>query len=333
MNKKRSLGLDPLQREAVAWVQKFASGQAKPEDAELLKQWVGQSPAHAAAMAEASRTWRDIATSGRDLRQHQEAMSVSLTDLRRQREGFERRAFLGGLAAASAGGAVYAVVRPPFGLWPSWAELHADYRTGTGQQQSVMFAGDVAIRLNTQTSLAVRPPVEGADRIELIAGEASFLRSSGTHRSLVVLAGDGRIVAGASRFDVRHIAGDTDAVCVTCYDGAVRVEQRDKAVVLGLGQQVRYGGGGLGPIATINADIISAWQRGIVIFHGTPLADVITEINRYRPGKIILLNHELGRQPVSGRFRIDQMGEILMRLERAFDARLRDLPGGIVLVT
>ncbi len=329
----RHPGLDPLQREAVAWVQKLASGQATLEDAELLKEWCARSAAHASAFAEASRTWREITPAGHDLRQNFPVASHSLTDLRGRRQFVERRAFLGGLAAASVAGAVYAVFRPPFGLWPSWAELHANYRTGTGEQQSMIFAGDVSIHLNTQTSLAVRPPVSNADQVELIAGEASFTKSPRAHRSLVVLAKNGRTIADASHFEVRHIDDEGDTVCVTCYDGAIHVEQKDEAIVLRLGQQVRYGGAGLGPIVAIDPDIVSAWQRGIVIFHRTSLAEVVAEINRYRPGRIILLNQELGRELVSGRFRINQMDEILTRLEQAFYAKLRELPGGIVLMS
>ena len=160
---ERQPWLDPVQREAVVWVQKLASGQATLEDAELLKQWCAQSAAHADAFAEASQTWQGMASAGRGFRQRYPEASASLTDIRKQRELFERRAFLGGLAAASAAGVIYAVIRPPLGLWPSWAELHASYRTGTGEQQSMVFAGDVSIRLNTQTSITVRPRFKDVD--------------------------------------------------------------------------------------------------------------------------------------------------------------------------
>jgi transmembrane sensor len=69
------------------------------------------------------------------------------------------------------------------------------------------------------------------------------------------------------------------------------------------------------------------------VFRATPVAEVVEEINRYRPGRIILINAALGRKPVTGRFRIDKMDEILSRLELAVSARIQTLPGGIVLLS
>ena len=51
-------------------------------------------------------------------------------------------------------------LKPPLGLWPSLSELGADYRTGTGEQRTIAFAGDVQIALNTQTSLTIRPATD-----------------------------------------------------------------------------------------------------------------------------------------------------------------------------
>lgn len=323
--------LDPVRREAVAWVQRLASGRATAADAAALRQWRARSAAHEAAFAEARRIWADIAPAGRGLRGRGAAAAPAIPPARASR-GPGRRAFLtGGLAGAAAAAAGLAVVNPPLGLWPSLAEMSADFSTGTGEQREVSVADGVAVRLNTQTSIAVQPAPE-EDRIELIAGEASF--AARRERALVVLAAGGRTVASAARFDVRHVRDGTGmAVCVTCLEGGVGIEHRGRTAALGPGQQLRYGEAGLGRMVAIDPDIASAWQRGIVVFRSTPLAQVVEEINRYRPGRIILVNAELGRQPVSGRFRTDRMDDILLRLEQAFGATLRNLPGGIVLMS
>jgi transmembrane sensor len=103
--------LDPLQREAVAWVGRLTSGKATTADAEALRRWCDQSAAHAAAFAAASRLWRDLEPAGRDLRHRGQAAWSQ-----RRHPTINRRALLGaGLAAAAAG--AYCVVRPPLGLW------------------------------------------------------------------------------------------------------------------------------------------------------------------------------------------------------------------------
>jgi transmembrane sensor len=322
--------IDPIEREALFWVEHITSGQATTADAEALDRWRRQSPAHDAAFAQARGLWDDVGLAGRNLRER-EAPASGLAIWAMPRRTVSRRGVVGyALAAAASGAAGYAVVSPPFGLWPSWRELSADYRTGTGEQRELTFADDISVRLNTQTSIALRSAEGEAARLELIAGEASFAASSQDRRSLVVLAANGRAIASRAKFDVRCLGS---SVCVTGLDGEIRVEQQADAVTIGPGQQVRYDGNGLGEVATVDTDATSAWQRGVLIFRDAPLATVVDEINRYRPGKVVLLNAALGRELVNGRFRIDHIDEVLGRIERVFSARIRSLPGGIVLIS
>jgi transmembrane sensor len=322
--------LDPIRHQAVAWVQRMRSGEATADDAKALTEWCAQSPGHVAALAEAKRMWSDIGAAGKILRAHSHGVATSLDRLNERRRVVGRRAFLGGGLAAAAS---YAVVHPPFHLWPSFSELSADYRTATGEQRRIELAADVSVQLNTQSSLAIEPADANADRVQLISGEASFVTSTQAERSLIVLAADGTTIGSRARFDVRHmnVAGKA-SVCVTCLEGHVLVEKGADSATLLSGHQLRYDAAGLSFAAPIDAEVVSAWQRGIIVFRSVPLAEVVEEINRYRPGRIVLVNRELGTKPVNGRFRVDQMNEILIRLEQAFNARVRTLPGGIVLL-
>jgi transmembrane sensor len=320
--------LDPLRREAVDWIHRLAAGTVSVADGEAFRRWLQQSPAHAAAYAEASRLWKQFGPAARNLRRRGE-ISPGLGHLQPQLRAPTRRLILGGGLAAAAAAFGYAVVKPPLDLWPSLAELTADYRTATGEQRQIALPGEVAVHLNTQTSIALRAIDGSAERVELIAGEASFATSM-SRRPLAVLAAAGRTLASDARFDVRRVGA---AVCVTCSGGNVQIEYRTDVTAIGPGQQVRYDENGLGNVATIDPELVTAWQQGVLIFRLTPLADVVEEINRYRQGKVILLNTALGRKPVSGRFRIDHMDEILLRLDQAFGAKSRSLPGGIVLLS
>ena len=80
--------------------------------------------------------------------------------------GRRRRAFAS-LAAVG-------LLRPPLGLWPSYAEMQADYRTATGEQRRyALDAQQLTLALNTQTSLNVATR-DGRPEIELVAGEAAI---------------------------------------------------------------------------------------------------------------------------------------------------------------
>jgi transmembrane sensor len=326
--------LDQVEREAVTWVRKLISGDMAPDEVAALKLWRARSPGHEAAFVETKRIWRKVGAAGRAMFEPHEDFMGELDAFGRRRRMMNRRAMLGGGVAALAVVSAYGVLNPPFGLWPSLSELNADYRTTTGEQRNVTFAGDVAISLNTQTSLAVRAAQGIEDRIELIAGEASFATPARTARSLVVLAANGRTVAESGRFDVRYTAsGERAPVSVTCLEGAVRIERGADVADLRPGQRVRYDLAGLSQVAAVDPQVASEWRRGIVEFRDTPLVDAIEEINRYRPGRIILMNAGLSRKQLSGRFRIDQMNQVLLQLQRAFSAKLQPLPGGIVLLS
>lgn len=318
-------GPELLEREAHRWVTQLVSGEATTADAEALRQWRRQSPAHEQAFVTATSRWRSFGPVGESL------LAEGQVPLWTPPEpAVSRRAILGGAGALAAAAASYAIVRPPLALWPSLSELTADYRTSTGEQRQVMLAENVAVRLNTQTCIAMASSAGDADEVKLITGEASFAIQAQAHKRLAVLAREGRSVASRARFDVRNVGA---RVYVTCLEGEVQVEQGTEVATIGARQQLRYDANGLQPAIEIDPAEAAAWQDGVLVFRFTPLSNVVAEINRYRPGRVVLMNQDLGTSPVNGRFRIQHIDEVLVWIEQAFGARMRTLPGGIVLLS
>ena len=60
---------------------------------------------------------------------------------------------------------------------------------------------------------------------------------------------------------------------------------------------------------------------------------LVEEINRYRPGKIVLMNGDLGHRMISGTFHLDHLDDFIGQARGLFGASVRSLPGGIVLLT
>ena len=59
-----------------------------------------------------------------------------------------------------------------------------------------------------------------------------------------------------------------------------------------------YGARGLARVQTVDTQAVVAWREQVLVFNNATLATVVDEINRYRPGMLVLLNRELG--PAAG---------------------------------
>ncbi len=140
--------------------------------------------------------------------------------------------------------------------------------------------------MNTRTSLAVSGT--GAERqIELIVGEIAVttgLGATSPSEPFVVVVWP-RSNDGASR-QVRSAQAE-QGIAVVCLDGEVRVECQGNVATLKASQQVVYGIHGMNDIAAADGQIVEAWRRGLLVFDNKPLSQVISEINRYRRGRIV----------------------------------------------
>ncbi|WP_375782796.1 FecR domain-containing protein [Bradyrhizobium sp. Pha-3] len=317
--------LPALEREAHAWIRRLTSGEARASDAAALQRWCSQSPAHAAAFSEARRFWKAFGPAGQSLLADERVAN------RRPRAGgrtsMSRRAVVGGALAATAAGIM--VVHPPLDLWPSLLELRADYRTGVGEQREVAVVDGVVVQMNTRTSISLGSG-DASGAVELIAGEASFKVADRRAETFSVIAAGGKTTSTEAQFDV---CVEGAGVRVTCLANEAHVEHRTQRMVLKSRQRVTYGDSGFGDVVAIDPSIAAAWQQGLIICNMMPLSDLIQELNRYRSGRIVLLNAQFGRSPVNGRFRINRPDEALVQIERAFGIHARTLPGGLVLLS
>jgi transmembrane sensor len=315
--------LSSLQREALAKVRWLVSGEATIADVEDAKQWQAQSAKHAEAFAFASRLWGQLGPAGENvLMRGGERLPAPA-----QRMAYRpsRRLVIGGALAACA---AYAVVRPPLHLWPSMTELTADYRTAVGEQRRVALAGGASMELNTRTSISLRNAGEAGNGIELIDGEA--LIDTGSASPFTVIAGNGRVSATGARFNVRY---DGTTACVTCIDGGIDIQRFGGTQRLAAHQQYTYAEREAGVATAADPVTATAWQDGLLIFQRTPLASVVDEVNRYRPGKIVLMNAQLGQRMVNARFRVQNVDEIMTLAQQVFGAKVTSLPGGLVILS
>ncbi len=283
--------LSPALKQGYAWVDLIASGNATQHDLEAFNQWRRQSPDHEKAFT--------VAAKMRGTVKSRERISSDYWRPSLMERASTRRAVIGGAAGflALAG---YGAISPPLGLWPSLAELGSDYRTSVGERRQIGLGSGVVLELNARTSVSQL----GQTAIALVNGEVA-VRADG-RQPFTVHAGPTLISASASEFDVRY---DENGTCVTCLDGSLRVQNGGRQFVVPAAHQVRAVGGGFGLAVPIEPGVVTAWRRGWLMFHDAPISEVIAEINRYRPGRIVIASSALAQTRISFDFPIKRLDE------------------------
>jgi transmembrane sensor len=317
-----------LQREALDWLLSVTSGDATVGELQQFEGWRARSEAHAEAYRSALGIWQSLEAAGRETaRAADRAMVAESSSATPFAAG--RRMFLAGGLAVAASAAGVLVVRPPLGLWPSLSEMLADYHTVAGERRTVTVTEEVSAELNTRTSIGRRSVVQG-EAIELLTGEVAISSTCSGDRPFIVLAGGGRTRSARAKFDVRYDGG---LVRVTCLDGVVQIEQTGASTVLQANQQASYSDRGINPVSTIDPAIVTAWRQGLLIFHDEQLSEAVEEVNRYWSGRIILLDAALGRRRVTARIELARIGEVISYVQTVLGAKVRTLPGGVVLLS
>ncbi|MNS96719.1 fec operon regulator FecR [compost metagenome] len=315
---------DPaIEREAHAWARILATNAPTTQDGDAFKAWRAQSAAHERAWVNAARAWRELG----HIAQAYKACNPAPAPTRSTPAKPSRRWFLAGGAGAFASMAAVALVRPPFGLWPSWAQANADYRTVTGEQRSIAFAGQrLELDLNTQTSINVS--TQGAEpRIELVSGEAAI--RAARSQPCAVLAGAARMRLATGDIEVRSL--HDDRIHLRCNSGQVELTHPKATMLLAAGQQVSYDADSLGA-PTVFTQTVSDWRGGIVSFHDLPLNLAVDEINRYRPGRVVLMNEALARHRLSARYEVKNLDQAIAQIQQLYGVSVRRV-GDVVFLS
>ena len=60
---------------------------------------------------------------------------------------------------------------------------------------------------------------------------------------------------------------------------------------------------------------------------------MLEEVNRYRPGRILLMDEALGRTPVQAYLSLDRLEDFAALVREVRGATVRDLPGGVLIIS
>ncbi len=218
-------------------------------------------------------------------------------------------------------------------VWLGFTSLplkFADYHTGKGELKTLALSDGSTVLLNTDSSLSV--DYSGRQRNISLQGEAYFKVAADAQRPFEVQTESGRVRALGTAFEVKQLDAD---MAVTVYEHSVRVtfQQGETVDRLEEGQRIALSNQQIGPIENVNLKQTKAWQEHLLVFKNQPLQQVITELNRYRSGKIVIMDHSLAEHLVTGVFDSSDPDAALATIEKTLAAKEYRLFNSLVFLT
>ncbi|MBO1020471.1 FecR family protein [Methylobacterium sp. SD274] len=295
---------DPVYEAAAFWVVRLTSADASSADRKAFEVWRRADPAHAEAYAE-METWRRTMGQVPDPRERKSRRAVGLSAV---------------VAIAFAG-----IAGAQLGLID---RLRADAWTGVGEIETRTLVDGSRIDLNTDTAVALRFTAEER-AVDLLRGEAVFDVVPDPRRPFIVRGNGVSARAVGTRFYVR-VDGAADPVGVA--EGRVDVSTAVGHTLLHPGE-VAFRDEGDRPVARQgNVAEAMSWRDGKLSFSGQSLRQVIAELERYRRGRILLMDSSVGERRFSGTLDPRDTDEALDVLVTAMGIRVTRLTPFVILV-
>lgn len=316
---KHSNNQSSLLAQAREWAWQLKSGRVHADELKQFRAWQSQSVEHQQAWLQAVREWHLLHQASL-----QKAQQYSLSSARPPCR--QRRRLLGGFAAAGCTAAAGAMLlSPPWQMWSGWQEWGADFRTVKGEQKNIQLHDELAVLLNTQSSIKVIQQ-EQKTEVVLLAGEAAFLSRG---QACSVISEETTMLLEHGQMDIRREAGNKTRV--RCRSGQVQIRHPSGEYVLHAAEQLHFTAQ---QVHTAQAydEKSDDWQQGVLRFDQHSLEQVLSEINRYRPGKIILMNRDLAQRSFSGAFHLNDLDDALLLLQQSYQLQARQL-GTVLLLS
>ena len=207
--------------------------------------------------------------------------------------------------------------------------------TAVGQRSTITLSDDSIVTLNTDSRVELHysPDVR---QLVLVRGQAHF-EVKKEPRPFEVLAGDQRIVALGTAFDVRLDADQS--VQVTLVEGRVSIDETTQSAPakpstidqlpflteLEAGEQLIVEPDTLPIVVKADIEQVVGWLEGRLVFRGDSLEEAIAEFNRYSLRKLVVSNDaRLDTIQVSGVFNAGSTTKFVAALETLHPIKARE---------
>jgi transmembrane sensor len=289
-----------LRRQAEHWFARLRAPDVSAEERREFLRWRAR-PEHAAAYQATEAMWQELLALTADPRMQRwlgEASSPKATLPQRLRARAWTQAMAATVSVGFIAGLLSLALRGP--AKPE-APITA-YISAPGETRRLTLDDGSQLMLSADTEVDVRFS-RRLRELKLVRGEALFEVFHDAARPFVVDAGSGDVTALGTRFLVRRDDAD---VTVTLLQGRVQVDRGGGAepATLRAGERLHFDARHLIERRSIDADAVSAWTRGRLVFQATPLGEAVTEINRYSDTQIRIADPALAAIAISGSVRI-----------------------------
>lgn len=299
---------NPVDDAAIAWFVRLQDEQATEAERAGFAAWLAADPAHAEAWREIEHLWGSLG---------QIARPMPVDAPGRVKDGRARRPAARNWRPLAAAAAILLAIIAGWQFVPPG--LMADHRTGIGERRLIGLTDGSTVELGPDSALDIAFAADRR-RVRLIAGEAFFTVAPQPGRPFLVEARQGRIEVLGTAFDVKL---GQDAVSVAVAHNAVSVSAAGgQPARLDQGQTVSFDGGGLSAIGAVDPDSVAAWRQDLLIFHDAPLSQVLTELARYRRGRVQLLGTDLGARRVTAVFDARRPDAAIETIARSLGLRM-----------
>jgi transmembrane sensor len=316
-------------RTAAEWVARRDRG-LTPAEQDAYLEWLRRDPRHPGLIAQQESTLRRM----QGLAAWSPPLSRDINpDLfAPQRRRRARLVWLAPLTLGAAAALVLVFRDPPAPAAPAEARA-APPATYLRVNERQTLADGTVVELREGSSLD--PDFTATTRrVRLLGGEAHFTVAKDAARPFIVEAGGVAVRALGTVFNVRLDASTVD-VLVT--EGRVQVEPPAAAagaapapvaplVVIASQRTVvpllpAPAAPAVVPVTPQQVREVLAWQAPRLQFFETPLAEAVAAFNRHNRHRLILGEPELGRIPIGGTFRIDNVEGFARLLELTLGIR------------
>ena len=328
MNPAARITPTPAQEQAaLAWLS-LLHDQPSSGDQATFSRWLQADPAHAEAYAQAQVLWELSEVPARTLADEDAlALQGYLNAMNPARRSSVRR-WSGALAMAAC---LLMMIAVGAGWQPSrWLDdLGADYVSAPGQVRTVTLADQSQVTLDADSAIAV--DFSGGERHVRLRRGAAFFRVTHTGEPFVVDAEQGQARVLGTQFEVRLLPVGAQ---VTVLSGRVAVTAQHGAApqVLSANQQVAYGAGSAATLHAADSEGQLAWRQGWLNYYKASLAEVVEDLRRYYPGRIVVLNDELAARRVSGSFPSQDPQAVLASLQSAMGFEQHSVMGRLIIL-